>query len=546
MRGVVVHASADQTSLASALAPDTVGIEPWHAESEWVTQALRDTLGPAAGIALHLVAIDRQGGAHPLTDPDAEGPFSPPLLEAIESPALWAAVAPRRWFTCEKLHALHSAWPFDGRLQARFYKDGQKALAVLLSEPRAGAESDLRGEAERDRFLELIVRHWSIAREAAALGAFARSLMAAGRAGVIGIDRSGRVTYLSPIGEGILGVSASEASGADCARIFRPAVEEPHPLLEGLAGRLAQLELYVTDRHDRDVPVSLSMERITDAEGSVDGLVCVFRDLTEERAIDQEARRRERLAVIGELAAGAAHEIRNPLTGIGNAAQVLQMRLTDDESNRKMVDLIVQETQRLDRIITSLLGFARPGQPRMRETRIDEVVVRTLALQQPLYEKSGVRCERRIAGMIPPIYADPEQIQQVLTNLMRNAVQAMPDGGLLTVEVSVVRRRLHVRRKLGRRVTDRLSVPSKGPLKRFVRIMIRDTGCGIAPEVQARIFDPFYTTRSRGTGLGLSVSQSILQEHGGFISVQSVQGKGTTFEVDLPVERREGERREQG
>jgi signal transduction histidine kinase len=327
--------------------------------------------------------------------------------------------------------------------------------------------------------------------------------------------------------------------------VIRPAVDEPHPVLQGLNGTLGQVELYLTDRQDRDVPVWLSMEPILDLQGRAQGLACVFRDLSEERAMDQDARRRERLAVIGELAAGAAHEIRNPLTGIANAAQVLQMRLGDNESHRRMADLILGESQRLERIISSLLGFARPGQPRMREVRIEEIVARALELEQPLYERAGVRSEFRVAGQIPPIFVDPEQVQQVLVNLMRNAFEAMPDGGLLAVEVAVVRRRLYARRKLGRRATDRVSVPSQGPVRRFVRVTVKDTGKGIPAQIVGRIFDPFFTTRSRGTGLGLSVSQSIVQEHGGFISVQSVQGKGTVFEVDLPVERRQGERRDQ-
>jgi PAS domain S-box-containing protein len=538
-----VHVSAEPTDLIPALAADSIGIEPWRLESEWVASILRSTLAERLGPGHYLIGVDRLGSAHPLAGSLARARVAPPILEALESPGLWGAVEPRRSYGPSELHALHPAWPPDGAPGARFYKDGPVALGALL-EDAGRAAGDAATQMADDALIELIMRHWSVTREAAALGAFTHALVTAARAGVIGVDTTGRVTYLSPLGEEILGIRATQAVGADCARVIRPAVEEPHPILQGLAGKLEQVEFYVTDRQDRDVPVWLSVGRIVDAQGQIQGLAGVFRDLTEERAMDQEARRRERLAVIGELAAGAAHEIRNPLTGIANAAQVLQMRLGAEESHRRMADLILGETQRLDRIITSLLGFARPGQPRMRETRIEEIVARALELDQPLYDRAGVRCEHKVAGQIPPIYVDSEQIQQVLVNLMRNAVEAMPAGGLLSVEVAVVRRRLHLRRKLGRRATDRVSLPSQGPLRRFVRVTVKDTGKGIPADIVGRIFDPFFTTRSRGTGLGLSVSQSIVQEHGGFISVQSVQGKGTVFEVDLPVERREGERRE--
>ncbi len=539
-----MHVSASHPDLTPTLAADSIGIEPWRAEGEWVAAVLRSTLADRLGSGYYLVGIDRQGMAHPLAGRLARSLVAPPMLEALESPSLWDAVEARRSYGAAELHRLHAAWPASGAPGARFYKEGRLALGALLEEAVSAGAAGLGSAGTDDALIELIMRHWSVAREAAALGAFTSALVSAARAGVIGIDPTGRVTYLSRQGAEILGVSADEAVGADCARVMRPAVDEPHPLLQGLAGKLEQVEFYLTDRQERDVPVWLSVGRIVDAEGRTQGLAGIFRDLTEERALDQEARRRERLAVIGELAAGAAHEIRNPLTGIANAAQVLQMRLGAEESHRRMADLILGETQRLDRIITSLLGFARPGQPRMRETRIEEVVARALELDQPLWEQAGVRCEYKVAGQIPPIYVDAEQIQQVFVNLVRNAVEAMPDGGLLGVEVAVVRRRPHARRKLGRRATDRVSVPTQGPLRRFVRVTVKDTGRGIPADIVGRIFDPFFTTRSRGTGLGLSVSQSIVQEHGGFIAVQSVQGKGTTFEVDLPVERREGERRE--
>ncbi|MCK4412052.1 MAG: PAS domain-containing protein [Candidatus Eisenbacteria sp.] len=499
------------------------------------------------------VVIDLEGTAHRLAGPLPAGSAGPRLLEALESPLIWKQVQPGERYAAGRLRDLLPAWPSLPDCEVRFLREGERPLgAVALSGGRSHpegppAEGDpVREQQERagDHLMTLAARGWLLEREARSLSRFARALVAASDRGVLAIDEQGCVTFLSPRGGEILGVEPAQAVGLDCTRLFLPAVGERHPLLDGLDGALARIDLYVTDARGHDLPLSLSMHRMFSAGDQVQGLVCLFRDLTEERTFDLEAQRRERLAAIGELAAGVAHEIRNPLTGIANCAQVLQMRLEGEDGNRRMADLILRETQRLERIITGLLGFARPGPPRMQESAIEEIVRTALELQAPICEQRGVRCELRVAGRIPPLHVDPEQIQQVLVNLMRNAVAAMPDGGLLDIETSVARRRPHRRRGMGRRATDRVRVPREAPLARFVRVRVRDTGCGIPEETLGRIFDPFFTTRSEGTGLGLAVSQSIIQEHGGFLSVQSVQGRGTTFDVDLPVERRRSERRE--
>ena len=534
-----MHTPAADMGQTLTLVPGLRGRGDGKAAARWIEQAFSVLFETSAVGAALLVGLDRDGEAFPLAGALPREHVTPRLLEAIESPDLWRAVATTRSYSSEQLAQLSSCWPSEATMGAFFIKDKSAALGVLLAQGRSAVGGDREAV-----LLAQLLTHWRQSRAARSLEAFTRALIGAQPGGVLAIDAQGRVTHLSSQAEEILGMTMAEARGADCGRVLTPAGHEEHPLLRGLAGKLAQVELYMTDRQGRDLPVALCMDRICDEQGDVQGLVCIVRDLTEERALDQEARRRERLAVIGELAAGAAHEIRNPLTGIGNCAQVLQMRLAEQESNRRMADLILQEAQRLERIITSLLGFARPGQPCMRESRIEDIVRQALELDRPVFEQAGVRCDVRTIGIVPAIYIDPEQIQQVVANLLRNGVAAMPDGGRLTVDVSVVRRRLHIRQKLGRRATDRITVASKGPQVRFVRIKVQDTGKGIPPDTLGRIFDPFFTTRSKGTGLGLSVSQSIIQEHGGWISVQSVQGKGAIFEVDLPVERRHGERRD--
>ncbi|MFC1572837.1 nitrogen regulation protein NR(II) [Candidatus Eisenbacteria bacterium] len=459
---------AENVSLGGSLAPGFSSVAALASSYQWVAEVLQATKVTEGLSDYFLVAIDREGIAHPLAGTLSVEQIGPRILESLESPVFWTRVDAQTRYTCEMLGSCLPAWPRERGLGGTFLKDGEKPLGALLFPERPhGGTTEVSGEnvsgasaspgvdqtralANLDQpLLELILRHWRLSHESRAVGDFARALIGTQQGGVLAIDAEGRVTYLSRLGEDILGIKAHEAVGADCARVLRPSVEGEHPLLTGLTGKLDRVELYITNRQGRDLPIFLSLTPVTSVSGATRGLVCFFRDLSEERALDQEARRRERLAVIGELAAGAAHEIRNPLTGIGNCAQILQMRLTDQEQNRRMADLILKETQRLDRIITSLLGFARPGRPQMQETRIEDVVRSSLQLEQPVFEKSGVRCDLRVVGMIPSIYVDPGQIHQVIVNLYHNATDAMPDGGLLTLEVSVVRRRRHTRRRIG-------------------------------------------------------------------------------------------------
>ncbi|MBM3316962.1 MAG: PAS domain-containing protein [Candidatus Eisenbacteria bacterium] len=508
-------------------------------------EAERDALIAAAygARARCLIVLDQEGVAHRMMGVLPAGRSGPRLLEALESPSLWQAVRSGTTYLGPQLAELTAVWAPDLLTDAhvRFFRDDDRPLGVVLLD-----EAPARRLAEiADRTVGLMLRESLQAQAVGALRDFARALMGLVGQGVLAIDEEGRVAYLNREGEEILGFDPGQAQGLDCTRVLRPAVGEKHPLLEGLSGRLRAVHLYVATPRGRDLPLAIDMRRVEGPRGDVRGLVALLRDLSDEQALDQHAQQRERLAVIGELAAGVAHEIRNPLTGIGNCAQVLQLRLAEDERNLKLADLILRESRRLDRIVTSLLGFARPGPPRLRAAVVEEIVDRVLDLERPGAERAGIRCERRVIGAIPPIYVDPEQIQQVLVNLARNAAQAMPDGGVLTFEVSVVRRRLQRRRGIGRRTGDRIRIVGEPPLVRFVRLRVQDTGAGIPAEILPRIFDPFFTTRAEGTGLGLSVSQTIVQEHGGFLSVQSVTGKGTSFDVDLPVERRQGGRREE-
>jgi two-component system NtrC family sensor kinase len=253
-----------------------------------------------------------------------------------------------------------------------------------------------------------------------------------------------------------------------------------------------------------------------------------------------ERKRIDRLASLGELAAGVAHEIRNPLAGIGTSAQVLRSRLAGDDERVKFADVILDEVGRLEKIIENLLMFARPKQPQLVRHDLRESVQRTLNLVSEQAEKQNVKVEYRWPENLPSVYVDPDQMSQVFLNLVLNGIQAMSGGGVLTLELDTAEKSVPV--SAGRRRTDQKPA-GVTRLVDFVRVTVSDTGAGISKEHLARLFTPFFTTKSNGTGLGLSISQAILREHGGSISISSVRGVGTKVVVDIPVEKRHGERR---
>ncbi len=222
--------------------------------------------------------------------------------------------------------------------------------------------------------------------------------------------------------------------------------------------------------------------------------------------------RAERLATAGQLAADAAHEIRNPLTSIRSTIQYLQKSLKEDPERSAMVGDLLEETDRINAIVEGLLSLARPARLRLEAVDLCEVVPQTVRLVEPTARKGRVDIETRLPPDAARLRADPDQLKQVFLNVLINALQAMPDGG-----------------KLGVCVT-RLEAASG----RFrYRVEITDTGTGIPEEHREKVFDPFFTTKPDGTGLGLSICHSILQGHGGEIDVESEPGKGTRVEIRL-------------
>jgi len=224
----------------------------------------------------------------------------------------------------------------------------------------------------------------------------------------------------------------------------------------------------------------------------------------------------EKLATIGELASGIAHEIKNPLAGVSAAIQVLSEEFNLKSTRREIIDEIMHQMERLNKMTKDLLSFARPMDPRTLMCDVNDIVDKASFFIRKQAEKQNVGITKELERDIPHLLIDPEQIQQVFLNIMLNALQAMPEGGFLTI-------------------ATRLSEKSGNGKPEAVEISFSDTGKGIPGENLRKIFNPFYTTKHQGTGLGLSISRNVVEKHKGRFEVDSQSGKGTRFTIVLPV-----------
>jgi PAS domain S-box-containing protein len=272
-------------------------------------------------------------------------------------------------------------------------------------------------------------------------------------------------------------------------------------------------EVEVVTRTGELRAVMVSVSPLHSAEGTILGVLGIARDMTETKKLEQQIRNSEKLASVGKLAAGVAHEINNPLGGILNCLYNLRKGTLSASRQEEYRASMEDGVRRVQKIVRQLLDFSQQHEPEFAQTDINHVVDRVLVLTTHLFAPNRIELVTGLGHGLPNVMVDRHMIEQVLMNLILNAVQAMKDGGVLTIRTSVI--------------------------EGVCLIEVRDTGSGIAPAVLPRIFDPFFTTKSEGegTGLGLSVSLGIVERHGGKILVDTEVGKGTTFTLCLPVSR---------
>jgi len=349
--------------------------------------------------------------------------------------------------------------------------------------------------------------------------------------GVITADREGRIVLLNKVAESLTGWSSTEAIGKPLGAVFCPLNEKTREKCENSGQRVLQTGQRVgfgkpgilTAKDGTERIVIDSAQPICDNDSSIIGVVMVFRDITEQRKIEEEFIKVEKMESLGILAGGIAHDFNNILTVIlGNISIGMMYAQSDTRINNQLKEIEKASMQARD-LTKQLLTFAKGGAPIMKTYPIRELITETVNF---VLRGSNVRCEFFLAGDLWAVEIDEGQISQVINNLIINAKQSMPEGGVLNVTAE------NVVIEEG----DFISMKDE----RYVKITVKDQGIGISDENLPRIFDPYFTTKVKGSGLGLATSYSIIKNHNGYIKVQSTPGEGSSFFVFLPASNKSG------
>ncbi|GJL45639.1 signal transduction histidine-protein kinase AtoS [Citrobacter farmeri] len=327
--------------------------------------------------------------------------------------------------------------------------------------------------------------------------------------GVIAIDRQGDVTTMNPAAEMITGYTLNELVGQPYATLF----SDPHfasPVLDTLAHGTEHLAQEVSfPARDRTIELSVTTSRIHNPNGELIGALVIFSDLTARKETQRRLAQTERLATLGELMAGVAHEVRNPLTAIRGYVQIIRQQ-TSLPVHQEYLSVVLKEIDSINRVIQQLLDFSRPRQSQWQQVLLNSLIEETLILVQTSGVQARIAFNVEQDKELPAIVADRELLKQVILNILINAVQAISSCGEIRI------------RTLSYSATQQA-------------VIIEDNGCGIDIALQKKIFDPFFTTKASGTGLGLALSQRIINAHQGDIHVASMPGCGATFTLILPI-----------
>ncbi len=340
---------------------------------------------------------------------------------------------------------------------------------------------------------------------------------------VVATDQTGKIILFNPAAEAYTGLSRRQSIGrfyddlfADQPRIvdlIRLALEAGRTISDEEQASLSRPHMLPT-------PVSISVSPIFDQDSVQDGVVLIIRDLTRLRELETALRQADRLSMLGTLAAGLAHEVKNPLGGIRGAAQLLGMELDKDSPLKEYTSVVIREVERINDIIEELMDLTRPRIEKLGETDLSRILRDIVLLQKEAHRSQNIEFVLHLDPSIPPIRGDEALLTRLLLNLVKNAAEAVDTGGKVDITTRIA-------------MDYHLMSDDNKPVP-WVVIEVADDGPGISKDDLERIFTPFFTTKSQGTGLGLATCQKIADSHNGVLKVCNRTGQGALFTLSIP------------
>jgi len=340
---------------------------------------------------------------------------------------------------------------------------------------------------------------------------------------VVAIDREGRITFFNPSAQAFTGLSERQSLGRHFEELFCGQEGILYPVRTAVRdGRsISDHENIILHRPNApQLPVSVSVSPIYTDRGEHEGVVLIIRDLSRVRELEDTVKQADRLSMLGTLAAGLAHEIKNPLGGIKGAAQLLAMELGEQSPLKEYTVVMIREVERVNSIIEELMDLARPRPPQLGEVDLAQILGDIVLFQKEAHRGKEIEFVLSLDPSIPPLRGDENLLTRLFLNLIKNAAEAIERKGRVEV-LTKVASEYH------------LNKPGSRPVP-FIVVEVRDNGRGISDEELDKIFTPFYTTKSRGSGLGLATCQKIVNEHGGLLRMDSTPNEGTSCTVSLP------------
>ncbi|MBN2428100.1 MAG: PAS domain S-box protein [Deltaproteobacteria bacterium] len=341
--------------------------------------------------------------------------------------------------------------------------------------------------------------------------------------GIIAVNQDGRINLFNPAAQLFTGLSERQAFGNPIEDVFKGQDTILYLIHAGLrSGRPISdhEDIHLQRAHAPPLPVSISVSPIYQENGQQDGLVLIIHNLSRVKELEKAMRQADRLSVLGSLAAGLAHEIKNPLGGIKGAAQLLAMELEGSENLKEFTQVMIREVERVNGIIEELMDLTRPRSAQWEEVDLSRILNDVVLLQKEAHRKKEVKFALHLDPSIPPIQGDLSHLTQLFVNLVKNAAEAVDAAG-----------RVEITTKVSHDYNYRKPGDAPAPV---IVVEVKDNGPGIPGEEIDRIFTPFYTTKSKGSGLGLPTCQKIADEHGALLKFNSEPGNGTVFSVSIP------------